>query len=316
MTGQSFDLIPFLISLLSASVRLAVPIMLPALGEVYAERSGIINLGTEGVMIMAALGGMVGAYFLNSIWLGFCVGMVVAVLMDLVMAFLSINLRVNQVITGFAITIVGSGLSLFLYRAIFGIRSVSPSVDRLPDWNIPLLSKIPFLGPIFFQHSPFIYIAFLLVPLAAFVLYRTQFGLAVRAVGENPEAADTKGINVFATRYTCLIIHGIMAGFGGAFLSLAFQGQFVPDMTAGRGYIALAVVILARWDPASTIWASMLFGGAYALGLRLQTMQTPIPYQLFLTLPYLITLLVLIGVARRAAVPGALAVPYSRGHKE
>lgn len=313
---ENIDLIALIISLLAGSVRLAVPVLLPALGETFAERSGVLNLGTEGVMIISAFAGLVGAFFTKSIWIGILTGMMAGMLTDLLMAYLCVTIRANQVISGFALNMVGSGLTIFLYRIVFGIRSVSPSVERLKEINLPILSDIPFLGPIFFQHNPLIYVAFAIVPLASILLYKTKFGLAVRAVGENPEAADTKGLNVAAIRYSCLLIHGALAGFGGAFLSLAFQGTFIPDMTAGRGYIALAVVVLARWDPVRAVWASLLFGGAYALGLRLQALEIPVPYQLFLSLPYLLTLLVLIGVSRRAEVPASLAIPYTRGHEE
>lgn len=313
---ENFEFLPFLVSLLAGSIRLATPILLPALGETFAERSGILNLGTEGIMIIAAFAGLVGAFFTENIWIGVLVGMLAGMLMDMIMAFLVITIRANQVISGFAINLVGGGLSIFLYRVVFGIRSISPSVQRLSDVNIPVLSNIPFLGPIFFQHNPLIYVAFALVPLASILLYRTKFGLTVRAVGENPEAADTKGLNVVAVRYVCMLIHGALAGFGGSFLALAFQGTFIPDMTAGRGFIALAVVVLSRWDPLRAVWASLLFGGAYALGLRFQGMDIGIPYQLFLILPYALTLLVLIGISRRAEAPAALTIPYSRGHKE
>lgn len=313
---EGFDLAVFLTSLLSGSVRLAAPILLPALGEIYAERSGVINLGLEGIMLMGALGGFVAAFLTGSVWIGVLAGILVGMLMSLIMAYLSVTIRANQVIAGFALTVVGGGLSLFLYRVIFGIRALAPSVIPLPQWNVPFLSDVPFVGPILFRHSPLIYIAYMLVPIASVVLYKTKFGLAVRAVGENPEAADTRGINVFAVRYICLLIDGALAGFGGAFLSLAFQGTFIPDMTAGRGFIALAVAVLSRWDPANAIWGSILFGGAYALQLRLQTMNAPVPYQLLLALPYALTLAVLVGISRRAEVPAALAVPYYRGHED
>jgi len=313
---ENIDLIALIVSLLAGAVRLAVPILLPALGETFAERSGVLNLGTEGVMIISAFAGLVGAFFTQNIWIGVLTGILAGMLTDLVMAYLSVTVRANQVISGFAINLVGGGLTIFLYRVVFGIRSVSPSVERLDEVNLPVLSNIPVLGPIFFQHNPLIYVAFAIVPLASILLYKTKFGLAVRAVGENPEAADSKGLNVATMRYSCLMIHGALAGFGGAFLSLAFQGTFIPDMTAGRGYIALAVVVLARWDPVRAVWASLLFGGAYALGLRLQATEIPIPYQLFMTLPYLLTLIALIGVSRRAEVPASLAIPYTRGHED
>lgn len=305
----------FLISLIASTVRLAVPILLPALGEIYSERAGVLNLGLEGVMLVGALFGFAGGFFFESIWLGILCGIVAGVLVNLIMAYWTVTLGVNQVIAGFAITIMGGGLSVFLYRVIFGVRSVPPSVTPPAPLHIPLLSDIPILGPMFFQHSPLIYLAYLLVPLAAIVLYRTKFGLLVRAAGENPAAIDTRGKSVFAIRYAALLISGATAGFAGAFLSIGSQGSFIPDMTAGRGFIALAVVVLARWNPLHAVWASLLFGGAYALQLRLQTMDAPVPHQLLLALPYVLTLLVLIGVSRGAGVPAALTIPYSRAEK-
>lgn len=313
---NNFHLVPFLVSVLAGAIRLAVPILLPALGETFAERSGVMNLGTEGVMLISALVGMVGAFFLDSIWLGILLAIAAGIISDLFLAYLVITIRANQVVAGFGINIIMGGLSIFLYRLVFGIRSVAPSIDRMADIRIPILSDIPLIGEVLFSHNPLVYIAFLLIPISSFILFKTKFGLAIRAVGENPEAADTKGINVILIRYVCLIIHGVFSGFGGAFLSLAFQGTFFPDMTAGRGFIAIAVVVLSHWVPSKIIWSSLLFGGSYALGLRLQALELNIPYQLFLSLPYILTLAVLIGVSTKAKVPGALTIPYSRGHQD
>lgn len=313
---NNINLSTFIISVFSGAIRLAVPILLPALGENFAERSGVINLGTEGVMLLSALVGFAGAFLSESIWIGILLAIVSGIILNIFFGYLVITIRANQVVTGFGINVVMGGLTIFLYRLIFGIRTTAPSVPRLPDLQIPILNDIPIIGQILFSHNPLVYIAFALIPISSYVLYKTKFGLAIRAVGENPEAADTKGINVFAIRYMCLIIHGILAGFGGAFLSLAFQGTFFPNMTAGRGFIAIAVVVLAHWDPKKIIWSSLLFGGSYALGLRLQALDLNIPYQLFLSLPYLLTLAVLIGVSTKAKVPSALTVPYSRGHQD
>lgn len=305
----------FLVSLISSSVRLAVPILLPALGEIYSERAGVLNLGLEGVMLVGALFGFAGGFFFDSIWAGILFGILAGMLVNLIMAYWTVTLGANQVIAGFAITIMGGGLSIFLYRVIFGVRSVPPSVTPPAALPIPLLADIPYLGPMFFRHSPLIYAAYLLVPVAAIALYRTKFGLLVRAAGENPAAIDTRGKSVFAIRYAALLISGATAGFAGAFLSIGSQGSFIPDMTAGRGFIALAVAVLARWNPAHAVWASLLFGGAYALQLRLQSMDAPVPHQLLLALPYLLTLVVLVGVSRGAGVPAALTIPYSRSEK-
>ena len=306
----------FLVSLISSAVRLAVPILLPALGEIYSERAGIINLGLEGLMLMGALAGFAGAYFSGSIWVGILLGILVGMLVNLIMAYWSVTLGANQVIAGFAITIIGGGLSIFLYRLIFGTQSIPPSVTPMAPLAVPLLSEIPYLGPTFFQHSPLVYLAYFLVLVASIVLYKTKFGLTVRAVGENPAAVDTRGISVYQIRYLTLLISGATAGLAGAFLSVGSQGLFIPNMSAGRGFIALAIAVLARWNPAHAVWASLLFGGAYALQLRLQIMEAPVPHQLLLALPYLITLIVLMGASRSTGAPAALGIPYFRGHKE
>ena len=306
----------FLIPLLVGSIQLAVPLLVPGIGEIFVERSGVINLGIEGIMLVGALIGMIFAFFSQSIWYGVIAAIISGMLLSLLLAFWTITLKANQVISGFALTIIGGGLSVFLYRVVFGIRSIPPKVEPLPAWNIPIFSKIPVLGEIFFQQSPLVYVAYVLIPIAAIILYKTKFGLSIRAVGENPAAADTKGINVFSTRYICLLIGGACAGFGGAFLSLAFLGTFYSSMTAGRGYIAMAIAILCRWDPVRAIWAALLFGGAYALQFRVQALNSSIPYQLLVALPYIITLIVLIGISRQTQLPSALTIPYSRGHKE
>lgn len=306
----------FLTPLLVGSIQLAVPLLIPGIGEIFVERSGVINLGIEGIMQMGALIGMIFAFFSNSIWVGIIAAIFSGMLLSLLLALWTVTLQANQVISGFALTIIGSGLSIFLYRLAFGIRTLPPKVVPLPAWNIPVLSKIPVIGNTFFQQSPLVYVAYVLVPIAAFILYKTKLGLSIRAVGENPAAADTKGINVFLIRYICLLIGGACAGFGGAFLSLAFLGTFYSNMTAGRGYIAMAIAILCRWDPVKAIWAALLFGGAYALQFRLQAINSTIPYQLLGALPYILTLIVLVGISRKTQLPSALTRPYSREYKE
>lgn len=306
----------FLIGVLAASLRLATPILLAALGEIFVERAGILNLGIEGTMLIGALSGFLGAYWAGSLWAGVLAGMLAGSLFGLLMGFMSITVKANQVVAGLGITILGGGLSTLLFRLAFGLRTTPPTLDIFPTLPIPVLSRIPWLGPILFQHSVLVYLALILVPVASLVLYRTHFGLKVRAVGESPDAADTRGIRVELIRYLCLIIGGAMAGLGGSYLVLGSLGLFWTQMTAGRGFIAIAVVVFSKWDPARALLGAWVFGLASAVQISLQTLSVPIPSEILLMLPYAITIIVLVGVSRRAEFPSAFAVPYYRGGKQ
>lgn len=311
---MNVELITFslVVGWLAASMRLATPILFTALGELFTERAGILNLGLEGIMLVGALVGFVATYASGSLWLGLAAAAVAGMLMALIMGFMSITAKVNQVVAGIGITILGSGLSTLLFRIFFGLRSMPPRITMFPTRPIPLLSEIPVLGRVFFSHNVLVYLALILVAVSWVVLYRTRFGLAIRAVGERPDAADTRGLNVAVLRYIALMIGGALAGIGGAYLPLANLGLFWTGMTAGRGFIAIAVVVFARWDPVGALIGSLVFGGAHALQLTLQTLEAPIPSELLLMLPYVVTIIVLVSVSRRAEFPGAFAVPYSR----
>ena len=306
----------FLIGVLAASLRLATPILLAALGEIFVERAGILNLGVEGTMLMGALGGFLGAYWTGSLWVGVLAGMATGMLFGLLMGFMSITVKANQVVAGLGITILGSGLSTLLFRLAFGLRTAPPTLDIFPTMPVPLLSRIPWIGPILFQHNALVYLSLILVPIASLVLYRTHFGMKVRAVGESPDAADSRGIRVGLIRYLCLMLGGAMAGLGGSYLVLGSLGLFWTQMTAGRGFIAIAVVVFSKWDPARALLGAWVFGLASAVQISLQTLSVPIPSEILLMLPYVITLIVLVGVSRRAEFPAAFAVPYYRGGKE
>ncbi len=305
----------FLISLLAGAIRLSIPILLPALGEIFTQRSGILNLGLEGIMLMGALGAFAGTFFTNNLWLGLLCAMLVSILFSLIMAFLSITVKANQVIAGTALTILGTGLSAFLYRAIFGIQALPPQIQSFQPLRFPILTEIPVLGPILFNHNILVYLALALVIITAVVLEKTTFGLNVRAVGENPKAADSKGINVSLVRYISVAIGGAYAGLGGAFLSIGFMSSFLDRMVAGRGFIAVAVVIFARWNPYRALGAALLFGGADALQMRLQAIGVPIPHQFLLALPYVLTILVLISVSKKAEFPAAYTLPFTRAER-
>jgi general nucleoside transport system permease protein len=304
-----------LISLCSSALSNGTPILFAALGEIYNERAGILNLGLEGTMLVGALAAFLGTYFTHSVWAGLLCAMVCAMLFNSLMALLSVTIRANQIIAGTGLTILAGGLCIFIFRAVFGIQTLPPQVEGFHLINFPLLTKLPVIGPILFHHNLLVYLSLALVPITSVILERTVFGLNIKAVGENPQAADAKGINVSLTRYLSLIIAGAYAGLGGAFLSIAFMSTYLDQMTAGRGFIAIAVVIFARWNPYRALGAALMFGLAESLQTRLQAIGVGIPYQFLLALPYILTVLVLISVSRRAEFPGAFTVPYQRGEK-
>lgn len=313
---DQFPLVLFFTGLIAATLRVATPLLYGTVGEIFSERAGVLNLGIEGIMFLGAFVGFavaaraeavgVGGY----LWLGLAAAMLSGVIMALLMALLTVYLGLNQHVSGLGITLLATALALFGFRMVFGERPVLPRVDPFPQ--LSPFGQTPILGPIFSQYL-LTYIAFLvLVPLSWWVLYRTNFGLAIRSVGENPEAADAAGINVFRVRTVALVIGGALMAVGGAFLSLAQLGSFSPGIVAGRGWVCIALVIFARWDPLRGMWGALLFGGLFALQLRLQTMGFRLPYEALLALPYLVTILALAIAGRNAAYPGAYLKPYRR----
>lgn len=307
----------FLLSLLAATVRIATPILYTALGELYAERSGVLNIGCEGAMLVGSLCGFMAAFYLGSSLAGVLAGMAGGAFIGLIMAFLSVSLMADQVVAGIVLNIFSIGLTSFFFRALFGTTSPY-SVAGFSNISLPLLSEIPFLGQILFQQDISVYIAVMLVPVAGIILYRTALGLKIIAAGENPRAADTLGVNVYSVRYLCVTLGGMMAGLGGAFLMLSQVKMFVDNVTAGRGFMAIAVVIFGRWNPYKAIWGALLFGLADSLQLRLQATGINIPFQFLLILPYLLTVIVLVSSIRKTmevgkpAGPASMVVPYDK----
>ena len=302
----------FIINLIGATLRVSTPILLAAIGETYAERAGILNLGIEGTMFFGAFIGFFVADKSGSLWLGFLVAVLSGVVFGLLMALLTVTLGVNQHVSGLGITMLCTGLSLFAFRLNYGGRSIPPSIESFQQ--LAPFKNIPWLNTLTEQYL-LTYIAFLvIVPLAWWLLYRTSFGLKIRSVGENPEAADAAGVNVFAVRYAALAIGGGLMAAGGAFLSLAQLGAFTHGIIAGRGWVAIAIVIFGNWNPVRAMWGALIFGGTSALQLRLQTMglQLPIPYETFLALPYIVTIIALVLAGRNASYPAALLKPYRR----
>ncbi|HWN57927.1 MAG TPA: ABC transporter permease [Methylomirabilota bacterium] len=298
----------FLISTMS----MATPIMLAALGELIVEESGIINVGIEGAMLAGAFFALAATYFSGSIALGLGAGMLAAVAIDAIFAMLVVNLAANQVVTGTALNILALGVTGVFYRKLFGVTGKAFMVT--PVAKIPLgpLARIPVVGPVLFDQNALVYFTFILIPIFWYLISRTRYGLRLRAAGERPEAADALGLGVYRIRWEALIVAGALTGLAGAYLTLAYANTFVENISAGRGFVALSVVILGRWNPWGLAAASLLFGAAMALQFGLQALGTVVPYQLFLALPYALTLVVLAGVGGQAAAPSALGEPYRR----
>ena len=302
----------FLVTLIAATLRVATPLLLAAIGETFNERAGVLNLGIEGTMFLAAFVGFYVADITGSLWVGLLAAIVTGVLAGLLMAFLSVTLGVNQHVSGLGITLLAGGLALFAFRLEYGGLATPPSVE--PFRRISPFAGVPILDTMFDQYL-LTFITFLVVvPLAWWLLYRTSFGLNVRSVGENPEAGDAAGVNVFLVRYSALAIGGALIGAGGAFLSLAQLGAFTHGVVSGRGWVAIALVIFGNWDPVKVMLGALIFGGTFALQLRLQAegLNLPVPYETFLALPYVVTIIALVIAGRNAAYPAALLKPYKR----
>jgi simple sugar transport system permease protein len=300
----------FIVSLLASTIRTSSPILVAALGEIYSERAGVLNIGLEGQMLMGALFGFLGAYYFGNHWLGMLTGILAGGLIALILAFMCVSLYANQVVTGVTINLLCLGLSTYFYRALFGVSMTVPSIEPMQIIHLPWFSDLPLVGPILFQQKIFVYITFLLTVIAAFFLYRTTVGLEVRAVGEYPAAAETTGVNVYKTRYLCIVLSGLLAGLGGAILSVGEVGSFTQNMSAGRGFMALAIVIFGGWGPIRALGASLLFGAADSLQLSLQALGAEVPPELLLSIPYALTVLIMAVAAGHSRAPASLAVPY------
>lgn len=292
---------------LEASVRTATPLALAALGECISERAGVINIGLEGAIIAGALGATVAAGLAGAP-VGFAAGAAAGIAIALLFALFTVWMRADQIITGTAITLLSLGLTGTLYRTVYGSVGVALSTPTVGVVPIPGLSSIPLIGHALFAQPLITYLLYVMVPLSAWWLARTQAGLALRAVGEHPEAAIAAGIRPRRVQFAAVLFAGGMAGLAGATLVLAQAGTFVEGMSAGRGFIAIAIVVLGRWKPLGVAAAALLFGGANSLQTLFQAMGWQnVPYQLFLAVPYILTLLVLAGASARAAAPAALA---------
>lgn len=312
----------FLVAMVAASIRIGTSLMFATLGEMLTERSGILNLGIEGVMIFGAMTEFIATYATNSLAIGVAATILVGLAEGLIMAFVYAKIGTNQHVWGVAFTIANFGLSYFIYRLYFGSPAVIPTVKSFTQFSIPILSDIPIIGPILFQQYAYTYGAILLFIIFAFIFKYTMWGLIITVVGDNPIAADTAGINVYRTRYAAVILGAIFMALGGSFLSIAQFNSFLFELVAGRGWIAIALVTIGNWKPMRCLGAAVFFGFVDAFQLRLQALgineitvagaSIGIPFQLFLMLPYLLTIVFLAIASRTADYPMALLTPYSR----
>lgn len=302
-----------IISTLQRTMVAGTPLLLATTGEIICERSGILNLGVEGVMAIGAVTAFIVTMTTGSPWLGVAVAIAAGMTISIIHAFASITLQANQVVSGLALTMLGLGLSGMIGKPYVG----KPLLIKMEDWNIPWFSDIPWLGEIFFSQSPFFYLAILLALVSWFFLERTRLGIEIRSTGENPQATETQGVNVSKLRYLSVIIGGGFSGLAGAHLSISYSKSWIEGMTAGRGWIAIALTIFALWNPGRAIWAAFVFGGIFVVQYLLQPLG--ISPNFLAMLPYIATLLILLLMSlkdpKKLNAPAMLAEPYKRGER-
>ena len=306
-------------SVFASAIRLATPYIFAALGETFAQRSGVLNLGVDGMMLMGAFTGFYAVYVAQanaamsepmSLFFGVAVALIVGGLMGLAMAFVSVTLKAKQGISGIGVYLFGLGLSELLFQQWVGTPK---SVSGFPRINFPVLTDLPIVGEIFFHHNLLVYVAFALVPISAYILNNTTFGLMIRAVGQNPEAADAMGVSVTRVRYATTTIGGVLAGLAGASLSIALINLFQQNLTAGQGFIAVALVYFGGWRPWTVAAGAMLFSFVNALQLQIKVIGADIPSEFAVMAPYVITIIALVFATKRHEQPTALTKPYERG---
>ena len=300
--------------LVYATLRLTTPLLFAALGGLMCERAGVINIGLEGMMLGGALTAYLVALRTGSPWLGVLAALLVGMAIALLFAVVVITFRANQIVSAVGLNLLMLGVTGVALRAAIGLSTGQSPAPTIGTWQIPGLGDLPVIGPMLFAHIPLVYIAFLLAGAQAFIFYRTTWGLAIRAVGENPRAAATVGIDVIRVRYLTVLWSGGLAAVGGSLLSIGYLNTFQEGMTAGRGFIAFSAIIFGRYAPLGTLLASLLFGFADALQLRIQAFGIHIPYQFLVVLPYMVTLLALFGTGRSQG-PAASGAPYAPGEE-
>ena len=314
------DLLSFISpDILQLTVKYSAPLLIAALGELIIERSGILNLAVEGMMLMSALTGFLATYYSGSYVVGMIVAMLTTGFLGLLHGVLSVYMRANQVIVSLGILILGQGLASLLYRLFVGVALLQPQIPVLQTLHIPGLSEIPVLGKVFFQQPILVYIAYIMLPIVAFVLYRTPLGLRIRGVGENARAADTLGVDVYKIRFLCTIVGSAIIGIGGAFLPMVLTGGYNDKLVNGRGWLALILVVFGSWVPLRVFLGGLFFAYIDALQLSLAVSTKAIPSQFFLMLPYIAAIIIAVRAHRKAEGPINLLKPYwreSRGSSE
>lgn len=309
MTGEFFTT-TVLIGILTSGIRLATPYLFASIGEMFGQRSGVLNLGVEGVMLMGAFFAFYVTRLTGNPWYGLLAAIVVGALMGLMVAVINVTFQAEQGISGIGVYLFGLGMSDLLFQKWIG--SIE-TVRGFQPVSIPILSQIRIIGPIFFQQSIMVYMAYALVPIAWYILYRTTMGLKIRAVGENPAAADSLGVSVTRTRYATLTIGGILSGVAGASMAIALLNVFQQNLTSGLGFIAVALVYFGGWRPFGILFGALLFSMVNALQVWMQVLGVPIPSDIAVMLPYILTIVVLVFSAGRVRSPSALTKPFERG---
>ena len=301
----------------AAAVRIASPLIFATMGELICERAGVLNLGIEGIMVVGAFAGWMAVYSGTGLWVGVGVAMAAGMLFGLLHATLTVPFGLSQHVVGLGITLLATSSAYYAYRLALPEVSSPPRITPFQPYEIPLLSEIPILGQALFHQTPLTYLAFVVVALTAFVLYRTPLGLALRAAGENPSAVEAQGLSVTAIRMGAVIVGSGLMAVGGAFLTMSAFDSFFFEMVNGRGWICIALVVFGAWRPWKALLGALLFAAFDALQIRLQQtgMGAAVPYQVFLMIPYILSILALILMSRRAEVPAALMVPYNRGER-
>lgn len=302
----------FISSILSATIRMAVPLLLIAVAELYSEKAGMVNIGLEGLAAIGALFGFMLTFFTGNTWLGIAGGAAAGILVNMLYAFATIHLCANQIVYGMAINILAPSLASFLYRVFFGSGNSLTQINLMKEVKIPLLGSLPLLGELLFSQTPMVYISFIFIVLTVVFFKKTKAGLNYTAVGEYPKAAATLGIDVIKVKYIACVICGALAGIGGAYLTTCYSTTYTEGIVSGRGFIALAAVIFGRWTGKGVLAACLFFGFCDALQIRFQVGNVGIPYQYFQMIPYLATIAVLTIIGSRKAGPKANGVPYRK----